>query len=226
VCNSRGYGTASVVQHALALILALSVRLPEYRATVAAGRWQASPVFCLLDHPIAELAGRVLGIVGFGTLGRGVASVASALGMDVRVAQRPGGEPQENRVPLASLLPMVDVLSLHCPLTEHTHGLIGAAELRAMKPTALLINTARGALVDEGALADALRTGEIAGAGVDVLSVEPPPPDHPLLAPDVPNLILTPHIAWAARESRQRLADDVAANIEAFIAGEPRNRVA
>jgi glycerate dehydrogenase len=225
VANATGYATAAVVQHVFTLILAHATRLVEYRAAVAAGAWSNSPQFCLLDFPIFELAGKTLGIVGYGELGRAVARVAHAFGMAVLIAQRPGGPPQDGRLPLAELLPRVDVLSLHCPLADSTRNLIGAAELALMRPTALLVNTARGGLVDGEALAAALRTGTIAGAALDVLSVEPPPPGHPLLAPDIPNLILTPHTAWASREARQRVLDEVAANISAFAAGERRNRV-
>ncbi|HEB95232.1 MAG TPA: 2-hydroxyacid dehydrogenase [Sedimenticola thiotaurini] len=225
VTNVTGYATASVVQHVFALILALTTRLAEYRRDVDAGAWQRSDLFCLLDHPIRELAGRRLGIVGYGELGRGVARLAQAFGMEVLLARRPGGPPREGRLPLAQLLPRVDVLSLHCPLTETTRGLIGAAELERMRPDALLINTARGGIVDEEALATALRRGRLGGAGIDVLAQEPPLDDSPLLQPGIPNLIVTPHIAWASRESRQRLLDQVAANIDAHLAGEQRNRV-
>jgi glycerate dehydrogenase len=145
--------------------------------------------------------------------------------MEILIAQRPGGAPQPGRLPLEGLLPRVDILSLHCPLAENTRDLIGAAELALMRPTALLINTARGGLVDGEALAAALRAGTIAGAGLDVLSVEPPPPDHPLLAADIPNLVLSPHTAWASLEARQRVLDEVALNIAAFSAGQRRNRV-
>ena len=226
VCNATGYGTPSVVQHTLALMLALATRLEDYHAAVRAGDWAASPHFCLLDYPITELAGRTLGIVGHGTLGRGVARVAEALGMTVRVAARPGAARVEpDRVALADLLPAADVLSLHCPLTPETRGLIGAAELARMKDSAFLINTARGGIVDEPALADALRAGTIAGAGVDVLTVEPPRAGNPLLAAVIPNLIVTPHSAWGSHASRQRLVDQVAANIGAFADGAPRNVV-
>ena len=164
VANCRGYGTDSVAQHTLALMLTLATRLPDYQQAVAAGDWERSPQFCLLDYPIVELAGRTLGIVGMGTLGGRVAALAEALGMTVRVAARPGAEPTPGRVPLDDLLPVVDVLSLHCPLTDATRGLIGARELALMQSHAFLINTARGGLVDEQALADALRAGRIGGA--------------------------------------------------------------
>jgi len=226
VSNVTAYGTPSVAQHVFGLLLALTTRLGDYRAAVADGRWATSPHFCLLDYPIRELAGKVLGLVGYGELGRGVVRLAEAFDMEVRIAQRPGGPPQEGRVPLAELLPQVDVLTLHCPLTEATRNLIGAAELASMRDDAVLINTARGGIVDEAALADALRAGTLGGAGFDVLTTEPPRDGNPLLDPDIPNLIVTPHIAWAARESRQRLIDQVAENIQRFRAGDPRNRVA
>ncbi len=226
VCNVRAYATPAVVQHVFALILALTTRLLDYRVAVLEGRWQRSPFFCLLDFPIRELAGRKLGIVGYGELGHGVARVAEAFGMDVLIAQRPGDrDGRPGRMPLRELLSEVDVLTLHCPLTPETKGLIGADELRLMRSDAVLINTARGGIVDEAALAAALREGRLGGAGADVLMHEPPTKSSPLLDPGVPNLIVTPHVAWASRESRQRLLDEVARNIEAFLAGEPRNIV-
>ncbi len=226
VSNVTGYATAAVLQHVFALILALTTRLPGYQRLVRAGNWQRSAQFCLLDLPIREISGRTLGIVGYGELGRAVARMAEAFGMQVLVAQRPGGpKGQPERLALEELLPRVDVLSLHCPLADNTRDLIGEQELALMKDDALLINTARGGIVDEAALARALRDGCIGGAGVDVLREEPPPDGNPLLAPDVPNLIVTPHIAWASRESRQRLLNEIAENIRAFTAGRPRNRL-
>ena len=226
VTNVVRYATSAVVQHVFALILALTIRLPDCQCAVSAGAWQRHDRFCLMDYPIRELAGRTLGIVGFGELGQAVARVAEAFGMRILVAQRPGGPPREGRLPLDELLPQVDVLSLHCPLTDATRGLIGARELGLMRREALLINTARGGIVDETALAEALRRGVIGGAGIDVLSREPPCEGNPLLAPDIPNLIVTPHTAWASREARQRVVNEVAANIDAFLAGQTRNRVA
>jgi len=222
VCNCRGYGTPAVVQHVFALLLALCARLPEYRRAVRDGRWQRAGQFCLLDYPIRELADKTLGIVGHGELGRGVARVAEAFGMRVLLAQRPGTvEMLEDRTPLPVLLPQVDVLSLHCPLAPETRGLIGAWELALMRRDAVLLNTARGGLVDEAVLADALRKGALGGAGVDVLTLEPPTAGNPLLAPDIPNLIVTPHCAWGSRESRQRLVGQLAENIRGYLDGEP-----
>ena len=226
VANVTGYATPSVVQHVLAAILCHGTRLFEHNKAVRAGDWSRHDQFCLLNHSFGELDGQVLGIVGYGELGRGVARGAGRLGLKVLVAQRPNGPDQPGRIPLNELLPQVDILSLHCPLTDDTRNLIGARELAAMKPSALLINTARGGIVNEPALADALRRGVIGGAAVDVLTEEPPRADHPLLAPDIPDLIVTPHIAWASVQSRQRMLNEVAENIRAFDRGEPRNRVA
>ncbi len=226
VCNIESYCTQSVVQHVFAVVLALTHHLQGYQTLLQAGAWRDSPQFCLLDFPIRELSGRTLGIVGLGELGSAVARVARAFGMRILVAQRAGAQtPGEDRVPLAQLLAQADVVTLHCPLTEATRGLIGARELAAMKPDALLINTARGALVDSAALVKALRDGKIGGAGIDVLPEEPPIHGDPLLATDIPNLIVTPHIAWAARESRQRAVDEIAANIQSFLTGGRRQRI-
>lgn len=227
VANARGYATPSVVQHVYALILGLATRLPDYREAVRAGEWSASEHFTLLDRPIRELAGGVLGIVGYGELGRAVAVAAPAFGLEARVAALPGRahDPGIERVPLHELLEQADVLSLHLPRTPETTGLIGAAELARLRPEALLINTARGGLVDEAALAQALRDGELGGAGLDVLDQEPPPADHPLLAPDLPNCIVTPHVAWASRAARQRLVGELEANLAAYQTSQARNRV-
>lgn len=226
ICNVRAYATPSVVQHVFALMLSLSRNLPAYSAAVDRGQWQLSRQFCMLDWPIGELTGLTLGIVGYGELGRAVADVGkTAFGMQVRIAERPGHPTRQGREPLHELLPEVDVLSLHCPLTPETRGLIGPRELERMKPEALLINTARGGIVDEAALADALRSGRIGGAGVDVLTREPPSSDNPLLAGDIPNLILTPHVAWASREARQRMVNQLGENVRAFLQGQPRNLV-
>lgn len=227
VCNIAGYCTDAVAQHVFALILNLNQRLDAYRTRMREGDWRRSPHFTMLDYPVHALAGRHLGIIGYGELGGGVARLAEAFGMNVLIAERPGrtGPMREGRLPVADVLAQSDILSLHCPLTEDTRHLIDAEALRAMPGHALLINTARGAVVDEQALADALRAGEIGGAGVDVLSQEPPVDGNPLLADDIPNLVLTPHIAWATVEARQRALDEMAMNIRAFREGESRNRV-
>jgi glycerate dehydrogenase len=225
VSNVTGYATASVVQHMFGLLLALTTRFNDYTAAVKRGDWSQSRFFCLLDYPVRELAGKTLGIVGYGHLGRGVAKVAEAFGMKVLLAKRNIQDQRPGRVGLSELLPQVDVVSLHCPLTEETRHLIGARELALMKKDAILINTARGGLVDEVALLDALQNQRIGGAGLDVLQQEPPPADHPLLTAELSNLIITPHTAWISRESRQRLINEIALNIEAFKTGQLRNRV-
>jgi glycerate dehydrogenase len=225
VCNIADYCTASVVQHVFAVLLALTHRLREYDRALKAGGWERADRCPVPAFPIRELAGRALGIVGYGTLGRGVARVAEAFGMTVLVANRAGGPPAPGRLDLDALLARVDVLSLHCPITPATRHLIGARELALMKPDAVLINTARGGLVDAAALAAALRAGRLGGAAIDVLEEEPPVHGNPLLAPGLANLIATPHTAWAAREARQRAIDELAANVEAFLRGERRNRV-
>ena len=220
VCNCRGYGNASVAQHSLLLMLALAGQLPFNAAAARDGRWRASPQFCLLDQPPRELAGQILGIIGYGELGQAVAALAQAFGMQVVVAERRGApQIRPGRRPFAEVLAASDLLSIHCPLADDSRGLIGRAELAQMKRGALLINTARGGIVDEQALADALRSGQLGGAGVDVLSTEPPCADQPLLAPDLPNLILTPHIAWAGRLARQAIVCQLAENISAFAGG-------
>jgi len=226
VCNVVHYATPSVVQHVFGLIFALDSRILQYHEAVQAGRWAKSSHFSMLDFPIRELSGKTMGIVGFGELGRGVARAAECFGMNVLVAQRAGGSPQKDRLALPELLPRVDVLSLHCPLTAQTTNLIGAPELKLMKRDALLINTARGGIVDEAALVEALRTGEIGGAGIDTLTTEPPVHGNPLLDYHSPNLIVTPHTAWASQQARQRLVDGVAGNIRSFLAGSLTNQVA
>ncbi len=222
VVNAVGYATPAVIQHVFALLLALATRLPQYSEAVRDGRWQTAPHFCLLDYPITELAGRTLGIVGHGELGSAVARVATAFGMEILLAARPGvNRAAGDRIPLPELLEQADAVTLHCPLTPTTRGLIDADALERMRSQAFLINTARGGIVDEAALAQALRSGAIAGAGVDVLTREPPRSGNPLLAPDIPNLVVTPHVAWASRDARQRLVDQVAANVRAYRAGTP-----
>ncbi|WP_078084457.1 D-2-hydroxyacid dehydrogenase [Microbulbifer mangrovi] len=213
VMNVAGYTGSSLAQHTVALILALATRWHQYSDDVTNGHWTQSPIFCRLDHPVMELAGKNLGIIGYGDLGQKVARLGEALGMHVLIADSFTGKKKAGRVPLASLLAEADVISLHCPLTDETDTLVDERFLGAMKNSAFLINTARGGLVDEDALVAALKNGDIGGAALDVLSVEPPPADHPLLADDIPNLIITPHNAWISRESRQRLLDGVVDNI-------------
>ncbi|MDG1580161.1 2-hydroxyacid dehydrogenase [Pseudomonas sp. GOM6] len=221
VANCQGYGTASVAQHALMLLLALATRLPDYQDAVRNGAWQRASQFCLLDFPIIELQGKTLGILGHGELGGAFARLAEALGMRVLYGALPGRPPRADRLPLSELLPQVDALSLHCPLTEQTRHLIGAAELALLKPQALLLNTARGGLIDEQALADCLRAGHLGGAAFDVLSEEPPRHGNPLLANDIPRLIITPHNAWGSREARQRIVGQLSENARAFFSGAP-----
>jgi glycerate dehydrogenase len=226
VSNIRDYSLVSVPEHCFALILALRRNLRAYTNDVEAGRWEQSTRFCLLDHPIADLAGSRLGIVGYGALGRKVAALGRAFGMQVCVTARaPLNEPDVTQLPLDQLLATCDVISLHLPLTEQTRHMIGARELASMKRTAILVNTARGGLVDEAALADALTRGVIAGAGFDVLGKEPPVPDNPLLRLRLPNFILTPHVAWASGGAMQTLADMLIDNIEAWEAGRAKNVV-
>jgi len=221
VMNVTNYGRSTVAQHTMALILALATRLVDYDKDVRAGRWGQSSMFCLMDHPIMELEGRTLGVVGYGDLGQGVVERAKAFGMNIVLGARPGQATGEvdgyPRIPLDELLPKVDVLSLHCLLTDDTWNMIGARELKMMKKEALLINTSRGGLVDEQALADALRAGTIGGAGFDVLTEEPPRNGNALLADDIPNLIVTPHSAWASREARQRIVDITARNLSSLV---------
>ena len=226
VSNIRAYCTKSVVEHVFGVLLHFTHSLGRYDASVRRGEWQRAADFCMLSHPIRELSGMTLGIVGYGELGKGVAQIADAFGMRVLVARRPGKDTDvDGRVPLADLLAESDVVSLHCPLTEDTRSLIGRRELERMKSSAILINTARGALVDSQALADALSTGAVASAAIDVLSVEPPVDGDPLLDYEGTNLLITPHIAWASLEARQNAIREVAANASAFLRGEARNRV-
>jgi glycerate dehydrogenase len=226
VANIRNYALHTVPEHVFALILALRRNLIAYRDDVARGVWNRCEQFCFFDHPIRDLHGAQLGIVGEGVLGRAVAAIGAAFGMRAVFRDHPDrvGEDLEYQQ-LPRLLAESDVLSLHCPLLPSTRNLIGAAELREMKPTALLINTARGGLVDERALVRALQEGWIAGAGIDVLTTEPPREGNPLLDLHLPNLIVTPHIAWASLGAMQFLADQLIDNIDAWSRGTPQNLV-
>jgi glycerate dehydrogenase len=225
VCNVRAYCTSSVVQHVWGLILSLTQHIGAYARLATDGSWAKDEAATAMSHPIRELHGRTFGVVGWGDLGRGAARIAESFGMRVMIANRRGEAPRADRVALEQLLAEADIVSLHCPLTDTTRGLIGTKELALMKPDALLINTARGGLIDGHALAAALKSGRIAGAGIDVLQQEPPVHGDPLLDPRIPNLLVTPHIAWAAREARQRCIDEMAANIRDFRGGGRRGRV-
>jgi glycerate dehydrogenase len=225
VCNIRDYATNSVAQHAITLMLNLLTAQPWYWQSVRQGAWSNSRQFCLNDRPIRELRDLNFGVIGNGVLGRATAKLAEAMGMNVLIAEHKGRAVREGRVSFDEFIQKTDVLSIHCPLTEETRGLIDREVLQAMKPGALLINTARGDIINERDLAHCLREGFIAGAGLDVLSEEPPPSGHPLLANDIPNLIVTPHNAWASRTARQAAVDQLAELIRAFAAGETLNKV-
>jgi glycerate dehydrogenase len=230
VTNVPGYATEAVAELVFALILHFSHDVAGHNAAVKAGVWAAASDFCFFRQPLVELAGKTVVVVGAGGIGGAVARIAEGFGMTVVRAAVPGSPPRagQPRTPLAEALPRADFVSLHCPLTEATRGLVGATFLRALKPGAILINTGRGALVDEAALIEALASGHLGGAGLDVLSVEPPPPNHPLTDPRAPwagRVVVTPHIGWGTVEARRRLATEVARNLEAFLEGEPRNRI-
>jgi len=216
VCNVPEYGTASVAQAVFALLLELTNHTGHLAAAVRQGRWSSSPDFCFWDEPLVELAGLTFGVVGHGRIGDAVARIARAFGMEVLSHRR---QAQPGDVDLDTLLAQSDVVSLHCPLTPHTLGLLNAERLARLRPGALLLNTARGALVEEEALVDALQIGHLGGAALDVLCVEPPGPDHPLLS--APRCVITPHVAWASRAARRRLIDATAANVAALLAGSP-----
>ncbi|MFN2577524.1 MAG: D-2-hydroxyacid dehydrogenase [Pyrinomonadaceae bacterium] len=224
VCNVRGYAANAVPEHVLMMILALRRNLFAYRRDVQLGLWNQSKQFCLLTHELHDIRNSTLGIVGYGSIGRSMAGLAQAVGMRVLISEHKNArQVREGRNSFEEVLRQSDVLTLHCPLKDETRDLIGPAEFQLMKRTALLINTARGALVDDAALIDALETGLISGAGLDALREEPPRQGSPLLDLNLPNLIITPHVAWASREAVQALADQVIDNIEAFVAGVPQN---
>ena len=219
VCNATDYAARTVAEHAFCLILALRRNLPAYLSSVSDGAWQASDQFSLASHPISDLHGSRLGILGGGAIGQAAAGIGRGFGMEVVFAERKGAAPRDgDRLPFAEVLATSDVLSLHCPLTEETRNLIGRAEFRLMERRPLLINTARGGLVDEAALVEALREGRIAGAGFDVASSEPIAPDNPLLGlVGEPNFILTPHVAWASQQAQQSLIDQVLGKVDRFL---------
>ena len=226
VANSPGYSASSVQEHAIALMFAVARSIVPYRLEAGDGTWSKAGIFCLHTHPIIELAGKRVGIVGAGSLGRATGRLCEALGMKVFFLGRHDGASDElPRLPLDDLLATSDVVSLHCPLDSDNHHMINARSLSKMKPGAILINTARGALVDAAALVQALEEGRIAGAGIDVLETEPPPADNPLVGCKHPGLVLTPHVAWASMEVQRRLAQMVADTADSFIAGKPEHIV-
>lgn len=226
VANIRNYAVHTVPEHTFAMILALQRSLLAYRRDVENGRWQQSEQFCFFDHPIRDLFGSTIGIVGEGALGQGTAKIARAFGMNVLFADHaPPKAPDVEFTPLDQVLAQSDIISLHTPLTPETRNMIGLAQFRQMKRSAILINTARGGLVDEAALVQALKEGLIAGAGFDVLSKEPPKEGNPLLDLRLPNFILTPHVAWASDGAMQFLSDQLIDNIEAYIKGTPQHLV-
>lgn len=226
VVNCRDYATDSVAEHVLGLMLGLVRHLPDYTNDVQHGAWQASPFFCRLDYPITELRALTLGVVGYGNLGQATAALARGIGMSVLVAeQRGSASTRSGRVAFDACLRDSDIVTLHCPLTETTRELIGPREIALIGASGYLINTARGALIDEQALATALAEGRLAGAALDVLTQEPPTDSNPLIAEQPPNLLITPHCAWGSRTARCRVVEQTAANIHGFLAGETPRRV-
>lgn len=229
VCNVPSYATYAVAQCTMAFIFEVATRVGLYARGVRAGRWQESRIFTRHDYPTFELNGKVLGVVGYGSIGRKVAEMGAAIGMEVLVSARVGhtGQVEEGRLPLDEVLRRCDFLTLHCPLTPRTRGFVNRRTLGLMKPSAFLINTARGDLVDEPALIEALSAKQLAGAALDVISQEPPAADHPVIeaASRLDNLWVTPHCAWATQEARHQLLDEVLSNIAAFLRGERRNRL-
>lgn len=225
VCNVRGYATPSVAQHVFMLMLNLARHFVDYQTLVKNGGWQASTFFCPLDFGIQELSGKQLGIIGFGELGKAVAQIAHAFGMQVLVADHKNQPPRPGRTAFDEVLRQADFITLHCPLSQDTQQLMGRREFELMKPSAYLINTARGGLINEADLLECLNSGRIAGAAIDVIQGEPPQQDNSILRQQPGNLIVTPHIAWASRESRQRLLDQLAGNISNFFEHKPFNQI-
>lgn len=224
VSNTRGYAVNSVPEHVLMMILALRRNLLAYREDVQDGKWQQSKQFCLLTHELHDINRSTLGIIGHGSIGKAMARLGESIGMRLLISEhKNAARIREGRTSFEDALRQSDVVSLHCPLTDETRDMLGRAEFAMMKPNALLINTARGGLVEDAALIEALQNGAIAGAGYDALREEPPRQGSPLLNLNLPNFIITPHVAWASNEAVQALADQVIDNIEAFIAGTPRN---
>lgn len=226
VCNVPQYSTASVPQLTLLLLLALANQFAAYQDDIRKGRWQKESHFSFFDHPIQEIKGKSLGILGYGNLGKEVARLASAFGMQILLVEHPHSKrPLPQALPLEEVLRRCDFFTIHAPLNTATQNLIGKKELSWMKKSAYILNVSRGGIIDEIALKDALKQGTIAGAALDVLSQEPPPPDHPLLDPTIPHLLLTPHIGWASLEARRTLLDSTRKNIEAYLQGNIQNQV-
>lgn len=217
VMNVAGYSTESVAQHVFAMLLELATRVAAYNSEVRV-KWPTSPIFTRLDYPLFELAGKTLGIVGLGSIGLAVARIGEAFGMKVIAYQRDGSEPGHHikRLPEKEFFKTADMVTLHCPLNEETYHFIDSKKLALMQPSSILINTGRGELVDEEALAEALRSKRLAAAGLDVLNIEPPPANHPLIKECFPNLIVTPHTAWSTIEARRRLVDGIVENVQTF----------
>ena len=226
VCNIRAYCTQSVVEHVFGVLLNITHSIDRFHDLVRQDEWQKSDNFCRLDHPLRELSAMTMGIVGHGDLGRSVGNIAKQFNMNVLIARRIGvaADHDDGRIDIDELLAKSDVVSLHCPLTDDTRNMLGAEQFRRMKPDAILINTARGGLVDSAALVEALSNGEIAAAAIDVLPQEPPVDGNPLLDYDGDNLIITPHVAWATVEARQNAINELAKNVRAFLNGKERNR--
>ena len=226
VCNIRAYGNESVAEHAFMMMITLMRNLPAYQRDVAAGLWENSPSFCHLGAPMRDLNGKTLAIFGRGNIGKTLATYAQAFKMNVVFAEHKNAQSvRDGYVSFDEAIRSADVVSLNCPLTPQTANMIGEAELQQMKPRAILINCGRGGLVDEAALVAALKYGQIGGAGFDVLTQEPPRDGNPLLKARLPNLIVTPHIAWASQEAANRLFDILLDNINRFVAGNPQNLV-
>lgn len=222
VCNARDYAQHAVPQQAMALLLGLFNQIAAYQQAVQQGAWSNSPQFCWLGYPIRQLAGLNFVVVGYGGLGQATARLAEAFGMRILIAERPDStEIRKGRLSFRQALQQADVLSLHCPATADNQYLLNAETLSWLKPSAVVLNTARGSLIDAEALAEALKQGQLAGAGLDVLDIEPPPSNHPLLQPDVPNLLISPHVGWASQQAMQQLVVQSAENIRSFFVGSP-----
>ncbi len=227
VCNVRDYAAASVSQHVMMLILALTSHFLQYQRDIEQGAWQSQDQFCLLSYPMQELQGKTIGLIGYGHIAHAVEKLALAFGMQVLIGQslNPASAKQPDRVELDELYQQSDIISVHCPLTEQSRNLINRREFELMKPSAIVINAARGGIINETDLIDALQNGRIAGAGIDCLTKEPPPADHPMISAHIPQLIVTPHNAWGTIQARQRLVDGTAQNILNYLNNSIQNQV-